>query len=118
MIQSNNNPEAIMKSCAEQMDLDYEPILNCFKGENGKKLLAAYGKITERHRDQITFIPAVSLNKVRQLKPDENLTNSRNFNTIPVDFSFQSFNYQTAILKNLLKEVCTVLKNASDVCTP
>lgn len=64
MIKKNYEPQEIMKSCANNMKIKYQPIIDCFlsKGEN---LLAEYGEMTEANRKRISFIPAISLDEVR-----------------------------------------------------
>ncbi|XP_043475560.1 GILT-like protein 3 [Leptopilina heterotoma] len=89
MIKKNYEPQDIMKSCANNMGIKYQPIIDCYlsKGEN---LLAEYGEMTEANRKRISFIPAISL--------DEDFSN------------------QPAILKNLLKQICLLLKKQPDGC--
>ncbi|XP_033227475.1 GILT-like protein 1 isoform X2 [Belonocnema kinseyi] len=91
MIKRNHEPQEIMKSCAKDMSIKYQPILECFNGKHGKELLAKYGEITEKNKSEITFIPTISLD--------------------------QSFSNQPAILKNLLKQVCLLLKNLPKACS-
>lgn len=67
MIKNNLNPLNITKVCAERMHMDAEPILNCHRDARGKELLAMYGKITDALRPQVSFIPTVTLDKVRLL---------------------------------------------------
>lgn len=89
MIKKNYEPQEIMKTCANDMGIDYQPILKCYN-KKGKDLLAAYGEITEQNRKQISFIPTISLD--------------------------QNFSNQPAILKNLLKQVCLLLKELPEGC--
>lgn len=64
MIKKNYEPQNIMKSCAENMGINYQPILDCFLSK-GEKLLAEYGEFTKANRKWIDFIPTISLDEVR-----------------------------------------------------
>lgn len=66
MIQDNWQPEKIMHECAEKVDVDVAPIVECFKGKQGKDLLAKFGEMTNNLNPKVTFIPTISLDKVRK----------------------------------------------------
>ncbi|XP_014295730.1 GILT-like protein 3 [Microplitis demolitor] len=84
MIEHNLWPVNITRTCAEKFHLDAEPILNCSKTNRGAELLAQYGKMTNALKPAVTFIPTITL--------DGNSDD------------------QTAILINLLREVCKKFK--------
>ena len=65
MIKNNLSPQNITKTCAEKMHLDVEPILNCSKGSKGSELLALFGRMTDALKPPVSFIPTVTLDKVR-----------------------------------------------------
>lgn len=65
MIKDNLNPQDITKACAKKMDLDIAPILDCQSKAKGKELLAKFGQQTENLRPKISFIPTITLDKVR-----------------------------------------------------
>lgn len=64
MIKNNMEPMNIMKTCAETMNIDYNPISTCFKEDKGKELLAKYGKQTNALIPRVSFIPTVTLDGV------------------------------------------------------
>ncbi|XP_015432214.1 PREDICTED: GILT-like protein C02D5.2 [Dufourea novaeangliae] len=90
MIKHNIEPVNIMKICAQKMNVDYNPILECFTGQLGQELLAKYGEQTNSLTPKVSFIPTVILDG-----------NSEN---------------QARILKNLLQEVCRHLKVMPEGC--
>ncbi|XP_046611513.1 gamma-interferon-inducible lysosomal thiol reductase-like [Neodiprion virginianus] len=85
MIQDNMQPERVMHQCAAKVNLDVTPIEKCYKGTKGKELLAKFGEMTDDLSPKVVFIPTITLDK-----------DSSN---------------QAAILKNLLKEVCSRLNS-------
>ncbi|XP_012280721.1 GILT-like protein C02D5.2 isoform X2 [Orussus abietinus] len=80
MLKHNIQPLSTMKACAKTMQVDYEPILNCYRSSRGTELLAMYGEMTEALDPKMSFVPTITLDK----KVDN----------------------QPAILKNLLQQVC------------
>lgn len=77
--------------CAQLLNIDFKPILECANDIKGSQLLKSYGEKTNSLRPSVRFIPTIELNG--------------NQNIVP----------QTAILKDLRKSVCQVLNNA-DKC--
>lgn len=67
MIKNNYQPQDIMKSCADDMGIKYQPILDCFLAK-GEQLLAEYGEFTKANRKWIDFIPTISLDEVKIYK--------------------------------------------------
>ncbi|KAK0083244.1 hypothetical protein PV325_009104 [Microctonus aethiopoides] len=90
MIDRNVWPIKITRTCAEEMNIDAEPILNCAKSIKGSELLAKYGKMTDALRPPVTYVPTITL--------DKDTAN------------------QAAILINLLREVCKRFKTPPAGC--
>ena len=82
MISDNYEPENSAKKCAGEGGVDFEEILTCATGPQGRELHYQAGIKTQALSPKVSFIP-----------------------TIEIDESQMS---QKAILKNLLKEVCAV----------
>ena len=82
MISDNYEPENSAKKCAGEGGVDFEEILTCATGPQGRELHFQAGIKTQALSPKVSFIP-----------------------TIEIDESQMS---QKAILKNLLKEVCAV----------
>lgn len=82
MISDNYEPENSAKKCASEGGIDFEEIQSCASGPEGQELHYKAGVKTEALIPKVSFIP-----------------------TIEID---ESQNSQKAILKNLLKEVCSV----------
>lgn len=81
MISDNYEPENSAKKCTSEAGVDFQEIQTCASGSEGQKLHYLAGLKTEALDPKVSFIP-----------------------TIEID---DSQNSQKAILKNLLKEVCT-----------
>ncbi len=70
--------------CAAELSANWDEIHECSNGKEGSELLKTYGEETHSLQPSVTFIPTVVLDKNQ--------------------------GRQTDILKNLLKEVCSVYK--------
>lgn len=69
--------------CADEVNAEnWNEIESCSKGKEGSELLKAYGEATHNLNPPVSFIPTIVLNK--------------------------SQGHQQSILKNLLKEVCSI----------
>lgn len=77
------------KRCCQRYGISWDEVKSCAYGEEGSKLLKKYGEMTNKLLP-IDFIPTIAINRVRGSK-----------------------SYQAAILKNLKREVCIVLKKNS-----
>lgn len=87
MIRDNNNPQESFQRCAREYSLaDVETIQKCYTSPHGKELLKIAGEATKALRPSVSFIP-----------------------TITLDGDQRS---QKAILKDLMSEICDVLKSA------
>ena len=82
MIDDNYNAAAVAETCANANDVSLAKIKTCANGEEGRQLHALAGEDTNLLDPKVSFIP-----------------------TIKIDGGQGS---QKAILKNFLKEVCTV----------
>uniref|UniRef100_A0A6M2DWB6 Putative gamma-interferon inducible lysosomal thiol reductase tabanus bromius n=1 Tax=Xenopsylla cheopis TaxID=163159 RepID=A0A6M2DWB6_XENCH len=85
MIQDNILPDEALRTCAKLSNFDPEPVVECSISRKGAELLKKYGEATNALRPTITFIPTVLLDGSR--------------------------GSQTAILKDLLGEVCKIVRN-------
>lgn len=63
MIKDNADPVRAMIQCASSLNQTMQ-IRECSNGEEGKKLLAHYGKMTNSLVPKLSFIPTITLNKV------------------------------------------------------
>ncbi|XP_063221017.1 gamma-interferon-inducible lysosomal thiol reductase-like [Bacillus rossius redtenbacheri] len=87
MIDDNLNPSEVGQKCAEDWKVDWKAVYACAMGPEGEKLLKQHGDSTFALRPGVSFIPTVLLGKSQDKQP--------------------------AILKNLLKEVCSKFKDQS-----
>lgn len=85
MISDNMNPEKIGEECAQEHGVKWKSIAECAAGSEGDELLKLHGDTTNALYPRVNFIPTVLLN--------------------------QSQDNQPAILKDLLREVCTRLQD-------
>ncbi|KAK9890037.1 hypothetical protein WA026_008844 [Henosepilachna vigintioctopunctata] len=92
MIRNNHNPDVICKICGEENKVDFNPILNCAKGNEGSLLLKEHGIKTHALNPAASFIPTVELN------------NSQNI--VPL----------SSILKNLQDAVCGLFNDKPSGC--
>lgn len=81
-----------MFQCAQQLNIDFKPILECANDIKGSQLLKAYGERTNSLAPSVRFIPTIELN------------------------GSQNIVQQSAILKDLYKSVCQVLNYKLDKC--
>ncbi|CAB3362286.1 Hypothetical predicted protein [Cloeon dipterum] len=81
MISDNLDPEDAGKKCARSLNIDWDPIVACSRGSEGKLLLAKMGEATHSLNPPVTFIPTIAVN--------ERLSN------------------QASLLKRLFEELCT-----------
>lgn len=84
LINNIRNPHSAGQSCAAELSANWDEIHECSNGKEGSELLKTYGEETHSLQPSVTFIPTVVLDKNQ--------------------------GRQTDILKNLLKEVCSVYK--------
>ena len=84
MIEDNWNAEEAGSKCAKKHGIQWREIWACARGTQGNKLLALYGKKTDK-LGYIDFIPTIALQGSTAKQP--------------------------AILKNLLKEICLLYKD-------
>lgn len=80
MIANNINPEEIGASCAADLGIAWDPILECSQSTQGPELLKVHGDSTNALNPALTFVPTITLDG--------------------------SQDNQSSILRNLLSEVC------------
>lgn len=64
MIVDNYEPLSIGKTCAEKLNVEWEPIYRCATGHDGDLLLKHNGQLTAELYPRVTFIPTVLLDDV------------------------------------------------------
>lgn len=89
MIRNNLHPFGVLESCASGLD-EYKSILDCAKSNEGRRLLAKYGEVTNDLNPKVSFIPTITLDN--------------------------EFDNQILILKNLLHQVCQRLSSPPKIC--
>ncbi|XP_058795514.1 gamma-interferon-inducible lysosomal thiol reductase-like [Phymastichus coffea] len=89
MIRNNLQPFDILESCAGGLD-EYKTILNCAQSNEGRRLLAKYGEVTNDLNPKVNFIPTITLDN--------------------------EFDNQILILKNLMNQVCQRLLSPPKIC--
>ncbi|ENN74078.1 hypothetical protein D910_11490 [Dendroctonus ponderosae] len=92
MITDNLIPDGAGERCGQEQNIDFKRINKCATEQEGSLLLKKHGDRTNGLKPKVKFIPTIELN------------------------GSQGVETQAAILKNLLKVVCSVFKNKPIRC--
>lgn len=92
MIKDISRPYTVAQECADQMNVNYDNIVNCIESQHASLLMKAHGEKTHSLYPRISFVPTVEVNG-KQLSRQQ-------------------------IMKNFLKELCEFFENRPDECPP